>query len=62
MFLSRQLTQCSLQEIGSCLGGRDHATVLYSVDKIARLCRQDPKLDADLKLLSNRILSSRSSV
>ena len=35
MFLLRQLTDLSLVEIGSVLGGRDHTTVMYSCDKVA---------------------------
>ena len=34
MYLARQLTSMSLEEIGGCFGGRDHSTVLYAVDKI----------------------------
>ena len=35
MYLLRQLTDLSLVEIGSVLGGRDHTTVMYSCDKVA---------------------------
>jgi len=33
-FLAKQLTTKSLQEIGHKLGGRDHATVIYSIKKL----------------------------
>jgi len=36
MFLARKLTSLSLQEIGAHFGGRDHTTVLHSVDKVER--------------------------
>jgi len=45
MYLARQLTDCSLEEIGEFLGGRDHTTVLYAEDKI----REDSKNNADIK-------------
>jgi chromosomal replication initiator protein len=43
MFLARRITRHSLEEIGGFFGGRDHTTVLYAVDKIAKLCDKDPE-------------------
>ncbi|MBK9386676.1 MAG: chromosomal replication initiator protein DnaA [Planctomycetes bacterium] len=37
MFLARELTTLSLDEIGSYFGGRDHSTVLYGIDKVRSL-------------------------
>jgi len=34
MYLSRELTDLSLPEIGGCFGGKDHTTVLHSYNKI----------------------------
>ncbi|MCX5706616.1 MAG: chromosomal replication initiator protein DnaA [Candidatus Omnitrophica bacterium] len=34
MYLSRELTDLSLPEIGHCFGGKDHTTVLHSYNKI----------------------------
>ena len=36
MYLSRNLTDCSLPEIGERFGGRDHSTVLHACEKIQR--------------------------
>jgi chromosomal replication initiator protein len=44
MYLARQLTHASLNEIGRAFGGKDHTTVLHAVDKIQTLLQDDPKL------------------
>ena len=42
MYLSRELTDLSLPEIGVCFGGKDHTTVLHSFKKIKEgLTRND---------------------
>ena len=44
MYLSRDLTDLSLPEIGSSFGGRDHTTVLHACDKLARDIKNDEKV------------------
>jgi chromosomal replication initiator protein len=41
MYLTRQLTELSLVEIGRMFGGRDHTTVIYACEKVARLMHED---------------------
>jgi chromosomal replication initiator protein len=41
MFLARDLLQMQLVEIGQAFGGRDHSTVIHSVDKVSRLMSRD---------------------
>lgn len=41
MYLSRELTQLSLPEIGEFFGGKDHTTILYSYNKIKRVLEKD---------------------
>lgn len=48
MFLSRELTDLSLPEIGDFFGGKDHTTVLHSYNKIKALVNTN-------KLLKDRI-------
>ena len=43
MFLARRITRMSLEEIGGYFGGRDHSTVLYGVQKIEKLAKEDPQ-------------------
>ena len=44
MYLSRNLTDLSLPEIGGFFGGRDHTTVLHACDKIERDLKNDEKI------------------
>jgi chromosomal replication initiator protein len=60
MYLVRHLTPSSLHEIGALVGNRDHSTVSYSVDRISELAEQDPRLKADLELISSRIQATRN--
>jgi chromosomal replication initiator protein len=45
MYLSKELTQASLPEIGRAFGGKHHTTVLHSVQKIDTLRHKDADLD-----------------
>lgn len=42
MFLTRQLLGTQLMEIGSAFGGRDHSTVIHSIEKITYATETDP--------------------
>jgi chromosomal replication initiator protein len=44
MYLARQMTRHSLEEIGGHLGGRDHTTVMHACNKIAEEKIPDPKM------------------
>lgn len=52
MFLSRELTNLSLPEIGQGFGGKDHTTVLHAYNKIKNITCVDDKF----KELINRIV------
>ncbi|MFH1371609.1 MAG: chromosomal replication initiator protein DnaA [Planctomycetota bacterium] len=58
MYLARQLTKHSLEEIGGHLGGRDHTTVMHACGKIEDLRKNDPKMHATLDLLAGQITQS----
>ena len=55
MYLARRLTQYSLVEIGGQFGGRDHTTVIYANEKVAREIETNPRLREDLEMLVRRI-------
>jgi chromosomal replication initiator protein len=43
MYLAKQLTSCSLQEIGRRFGGKHHSTVLHAITKITAKKTSDPE-------------------
>ena len=55
MYLMRQHTDLSLPRIGEKFGGKDHTTVIYSCDKVAKQIRTDRALNQTISLLSDRI-------
>jgi len=55
MYIARQLTGTSLQEIGREFGGRHHTTVLHSIDKIEAMRRSDAALNRSITRLMEAI-------
>jgi len=55
MFLARDLTALSLEEIGGYFGGRDHTTVLHAARTIADQRRTDTELHQTLHELADRL-------
>jgi len=51
MSLSKELTNCSLPQIGSAFGGRDHTTVIHACERIQDLRKSDASLAEDYQLL-----------
>lgn len=43
MYLSRKLTDQSFPDIGAKIGGKDHSTVIYAVNKVRDLLEKDTK-------------------
>jgi chromosomal replication initiator protein len=42
MYLIRELLAIQLVEIGILFGGRDHSTVIHSLERVASMLREDP--------------------
>lgn len=55
MYLTRQLTNLSLPEIGRVFGGKDHTTVLYSWKKIDKDLKKDNNLKNTIERLTTDI-------
>ncbi|MGE5617724.1 MAG: chromosomal replication initiator protein DnaA [Sphingomonadaceae bacterium] len=57
MYLLREETELPLVEIGNLLGGRDHTTVLHSVEKVAAELNNGGALVKDINALRESIYS-----
>jgi chromosomal replication initiator protein len=57
MYLTKQLTDCSLPEIGRQFGGKHHTTVLHSVAKIENQRKADKDLNRMLVKLTEMLSS-----
>jgi chromosomal replication initiator protein len=55
MYLAKQLTQMSLKSIGAHFGGRDHTTVLHSVQTILNYIDTDRKVRQDVETLKKAL-------
>ena len=55
MFLIRQMTNKSLQEIGRAFGGRDHSTVVHAIERVERELAGRPEFKDTLDALTARI-------
>jgi chromosomal replication initiator protein len=51
MYLARQLTPLSLEQIGAYFGGRDHSTVLHAVRKVEQALAHDATLSGAVRQL-----------
>lgn len=58
MFLIRQMTSKSLQEIGRAFGGRDHSTVVHAIERVERELRDRPEFNDTINALIERIKAS----
>lgn len=57
MYLAREHTNHSLEEIGGYFGGRDHTTVMHAVKTVTTRRRQNPEFDSIVVALGERVKS-----
>jgi chromosomal replication initiator protein len=55
MYLSRELTDSSLPNIGKAFGNRDHTTVMYAVQKVAQQMSDEGEVYAAVQTLTTRL-------
>jgi len=58
MYLSRELTEASLPNIGQEFGGRDHTTVIYACDKIKNCIDNDAQTEEAVNKITEVLKSS----
>jgi chromosomal replication initiator protein len=59
MYLCRELTEASLPQIGRKFGGRDHSTVLYAINKISKLIKEEREVYTRVQQLTSKLKHSR---
>jgi len=55
MYIGREMTDYSTTELGQDFGGRDHTTVMHSIDKIKGKLITDPTLESTIENLKRSI-------
>lgn len=55
MYLAREELQITLPQIGDALGGRDHTTVMYGVEKITESIDKDDNLRREILAIRERL-------
>lgn len=58
MYLSRLLTEHSLQEIGGAFGGRDHGTVIHACKTVENMMDQDTSIKHSVEFLNEQLSQS----
>ena len=59
MHLMRELLGMQLVEIGSAFGGRDHSTVIHSLERVAAMLQEDPHFAARVKKVQEALETLR---
>ncbi len=57
IYLTRELTDLSLPEIGKAFGGRNHTTVIHACKTIKNLLRHCPETQQEIKILRHLVIS-----
>ncbi len=58
-YMMKKLSNCSLQTIGSFIGGRDHSTVIHAVTKVEKLIQGESSFIKKLKMIEQKILMNQ---
>ncbi len=59
MYLAREMTGASLNQIGRSFGGRDHSTVSHACQRVKELSAADPQFRGLVKTITERTRERR---
>ncbi len=62
MYLLRKISNTSFPQIGAALGGRDHTTVMYAIEKISRDIELKPELYNRIRLAEKQLFGQPASI
>jgi chromosomal replication initiator protein len=55
MYLARELTKASLNEIGEAFGGRDHGTVLHACKLVKKRMKEQEKIRQTISFIESAL-------
>jgi chromosomal replication initiator protein len=58
IYISKQLTDSSLKTIGLHFGGRDHSTIIHSINNVEKKLMKDPLISIHIKTITEKAKSS----
>ena len=58
MYLCNEMCDCTLNEIGDFLGGKDHSTIIHGKDKIAKEVKKNPDFASKIEIIKSKISSN----
>ncbi len=61
MYLLRKKTDASLPQIGEALGGRDHTTVMYAIEKIDNEIKIKTDLQKRISMIEQQLYSGAAA-
>jgi len=61
IYLSREMTECSSNEIGQAFGGKDHSAILSACKKIEERSLSEPSIQTTISALQDKIKEMRIS-
>ena len=56
IYLANSLTSYSFSEIGKQLSGRDHTTIMHSVEKIKAMIETDDSINQSIDSIKDKLL------
>ena len=59
IYLSREMTECSSNEIGQAFGGKDHSAILSACKKIEERSLSEPSIQTTISALQDKIKEKR---